>query len=366
MPGVLVVEAMAQASALLAYQSDDMQRDKKSIIFFAGIDGARFKRPVVPGDQLIIESVELRMVRGIGKYQTRVTVDGALVAEAQLLLRCGPSDRGAVHPSAIIQAGAQLAAGVEIGAYSVVGPNVVIGEGTVVAAHVVIEGRTTIGRGNRILQFASVGAIPQDKKYSGEPTALEIGDRNTIREFCTINIGTAQDTGVTRIGNDNWIMAYVHIAHDCQVGNDTTFSNSAQLAGHVNIADHHAVLGGFVGVHQFCRVGEHAMVAAGSIVLQDVPPFVTAAGYPAKPHGTNNEGLRRRGFSPDDVAVIKRAYKTLYRSQLSLDEARTRIAADAQVLRPCSSSRHSCKCRVAASSASAIDQWTRREPTRPS
>ena len=238
-----------------------------------------------------------------------------------------------VHPAAIVHAGAQLAAGVEIGAYSVIGPDVVIGEGTVVAAHVVIEGHTSVGRDNRILQFASIGAIPQDKKYAGEPTALEIGDRNMIREFCTINIGTAQDKGVTRIGNDNWIMAYVHIAHDCQVGHDTTFSNSAQLAGHVSIGDH-AVLGGFVGVHQFCRVGEHAMIAAGSIVLQDVPPFVTAAGYPAKPHGTNNEGLRRRGFNPDDVAIIKRAYKTLYRSQLSLEQARTQIAADAEVSPP--------------------------------
>jgi UDP-N-acetylglucosamine acyltransferase len=233
-----------------------------------------------------------------------------------------------VHPTAIIHAGAELADDVEIGAYSTIGPHVRIGEGTMVAAHVVVEGRTTVGRNNRILQFASVGAIPQDKKYAGEPTALEIGDGNTIREFCTINIGTAQDVGVTRIGNDNWIMAYVHIAHDCQVGNDTTFSNSAQLAGHVHVADH-AVLGGFVGVHQFCRVGEHAMIAAGSIVLQDVPPYVTAAGFPAKPHGTNNEGLRRRGFSADDLSVIKRAYKTLYRSQLSLEEARTRIAADA-------------------------------------
>jgi len=233
-----------------------------------------------------------------------------------------------IHPSAIVHAGAELAEGVEVGAYSIIGPQVRIGQGTVIAAHVVIEGRTTLGSGNRILQFASVGAIPQDKKYAGEPTALEIGNGNTIREFCTINIGTAQDAGVTRIGNDNWIMAYVHIAHDCQVGNDVTFSNSAQLAGHVRIADH-AVLGGFVGVHQFCRIGEHAMIAAGSVVLQDVPPYVTAAGFPAKPHGTNNEGLRRRGFTAEDLSVIKRAYKTLYRSQLSLDEARSRIAEDA-------------------------------------
>ena len=234
-----------------------------------------------------------------------------------------------VHPSAIVHAGAQLAEAVQIGPYSIIGAEVSIGQGTTVGPHTVIEGRTSIGRKNRIFQYASLGAIPQDKKYGGEATRLEIGDGNTIREFCTINIGTAQDKGVTRIGDDNWIMAYVHIAHDCQIGDHTTFSNSAQLAGHVEIGDH-AVLGGFVGVHQFCRVGAHAMIAAGAIVLQDVPPYVTAAGYPAKPHGTNNEGLRRRGFSAEDLLSIRRAYKTLYRSQLSFDEARTRIAADAQ------------------------------------
>jgi UDP-N-acetylglucosamine acyltransferase len=218
---------------------------------------------------------------------------------------------------------------VQIGAYSIVGAEVSIGEGTTVGPHTVIEGRTSIGRKNRIFQYASLGAMPQDKKYAGEATRLEIGDGNTIREFCTINTGTAQDKGVTRIGDDNWIMAYVHIAHDCQVGHHTTFSNSAQLAGHVEIGDH-VVLGGFVGVHQFCRIGAHAMIAAGAIVLQDVPPYVTAAGYPAKPHGINNEGLRRHGFSADDLLSIRRAYKTLYRSQLSFDKARTRIAAEAQ------------------------------------
>src|SRR5450432_296339 len=234
-----------------------------------------------------------------------------------------------IHPTAIVATNAKLAPGVEIGPYSIIGPEVAIGEATVIGAHVVIAARTTLGRRNRVFQFASLGEIPQDRKYDGQPTRTVIGDENVIREYVTIHAGTAQDRGVTTIGNGNWLLDYSHIAHDCVVGNETTFSNNAQLAGHVIIEDH-AALGGFVGVHQFCRVGAHAFIAAGSIVLQDVPPYVTAAGYPAKPHGTNNEGLRRRGFTPDDLVAIKRAYKTLYRSSLTLEEARTRIATDAK------------------------------------
>jgi UDP-N-acetylglucosamine acyltransferase len=193
----------------------------------------------------------------------------------------------------------------------------------------VINGPTRIGRENRIFQFASLGEMPQDKKYGGEATRLEIGDRNTIREFCTFNRGTVQDAGVTRIGNDNWIMAYVHIAHDCQVGNHTIFANNAQLAGHVHVGDW-AILGGFTGVHQFVRVGAHCITGVGSVVLQDIPPYVMAAGNPAAPHGINSEGLKRRGFAPETIAAIKRAYKTVYRSGLKLDEAAAKIAAEAQ------------------------------------
>jgi UDP-N-acetylglucosamine acyltransferase len=211
----------------------------------------------------------------------------------------------------------------------VVGAGVSVGEGTTIGAHVFIAGQTTIGRNNRLFPFSSIGDIPQDRKYDGAVTRTAIGDENVIREFVSINAGTAQDRGVTTIGNGNWMLAYSHIAHDCVVGNGTTFSNNAQLAGHVVIEDY-VVLGGFVGVHQFCRVGAHAMVAAGSIVLQDVPPFVTAAGYPAKPRGANSEGLRRRGFSAADIAAIKRAYKTLYRSRLALNEALEQISAEAQ------------------------------------
>jgi UDP-N-acetylglucosamine acyltransferase len=234
-----------------------------------------------------------------------------------------------LHATALVDPKAELAGDVEVGAYSIVGPHVTIGAATVVGPHVVVTGRTRIGARNRIFQFASVGDIPQDRKYGGEPTSLEIGDDNVIREYVSIHAGTAQDRGTTTIGDRNLLLAYVHIAHDCVVGSDTTFSNNAQLAGHVVIGDW-VTMGGFTGVHQFCRVGAHAMIAAGAIVLQDVPPFVTAAGYPAKPAGTNNEGLRRRGFSTEDIATVRRAYKTLYREGLALDEARSALASTAR------------------------------------
>jgi len=241
-----------------------------------------------------------------------------------------------LHPTALIDAGAQVADDVEVGAYSIVGADVRIGAGTRIGPHAVVTGRTTIGARNRIFQFASVGEIPQDRKYGGEPTTTTLGDDNVVREFVSIHAGTAQDRGTTAIGNGNLFLAYTHVAHDCVVGNHTTFSNNAQIAGHVTIGDF-VVLGAYAGVHQFCRVGAHAMLAAGAIVLQDVPPFVTAAGYPAKPAGTNNEGLRRRGFSASDIATVRRAYRTLYRAGLSLEEARdalAKAALDAPLLAP--------------------------------
>lgn len=229
-----------------------------------------------------------------------------------------------IHATAIIHPGAKLGQGVSVGPYSIIGEHVEIGDNSWIGPHVVISGRTRIGCDNKIFQFSSLGEAPQDKKYAGEPTRLEIGDRNTIREFCTFNIGTAQDVGVTRIGSDNWIMAYVHIAHDCQVGNRTIFANNSQLAGHVHVDDW-AILGGFTGVHQFCRVGAHTMTAVGTVVLQDVPPYVMAAGNSASPYGLNVEGLKRRGFSPDALVALKRAYRTLYKSGLMLEEARTKL-----------------------------------------
>ena len=241
-----------------------------------------------------------------------------------------------IHPTALVEAGARIADDVEIGAYTIVGAAVAIGAGTRVGPHAVITGRTSIGARNRIFQFTSVGEIPQDRKYGGEPTSTTLGDDNVVREFVSIHAGTAQDRGTTTIGNGNLFLAYTHVAHDCVVGNFTTFSNNAQIAGHVVIGDW-VVLGAYAGVHQFCRIGAHAMLAAGAIVLQDVPPYVTVAGYPAKPAGTNNEGLRRRGFSAEDIALVRRAYKTLYRAGMSLDEARAALAkaaADAPLLAP--------------------------------
>ncbi len=234
-----------------------------------------------------------------------------------------------IHETAIVHAGAKLAKDVQIGPYSIVGEHVEIGEGCTLGAHVVISGRTSIGRRNRIFHHVSLGEIPQDKKYAGEPTRLEIGDDNVIREFCTFNLGTAQDLGYTRLGDRNWIMAYVHLAHDCVVGNDTILANCVQLAGHVEIGDF-AILGGFTGVHQFCRVGAHAITGVGSVVLADVPPFIIAMGNTAVPHGINSEGLKRRGFSPEVVKEIRRAYKSLYRTGLKLEEARKVIEQQAQ------------------------------------
>jgi len=233
-----------------------------------------------------------------------------------------------IHPSAIVSPGARLGAGVEIGPYSVIGPDVVIGERTWIGPHVVIEGHTEIGRDNRIYQFCSVGSPPQDKKYGGEPTLLKVGDRNTIREYCSISTGTTQDAGVTRIGDDNWIMAYVHLAHDCQIGSDTILANNTQLAGHVHVGNF-AVAGGFTGVHQFVRIGEHAMIGGGTMLRQDVPPYVLAEGNPAAARGVNSEGLRRRGFSPEAIAAVRDGFKTLYRSGLTLTEARQALEAAA-------------------------------------
>ncbi len=232
-----------------------------------------------------------------------------------------------IHPTAIVDPQAELDSTVEVGAYSVIGPNVKIGERTSIGPHVVIEGHTTIGADNQIFQFSSLGAAPQDKKYAGEPTRLEIGDRNTIREFCTFNLGTVQDVGVTRIGDDNWIMAYVHLAHDCVLGDKLILANNVTLAGHVHLGDW-VFLGGFTTVHQFCHIGAHAMTAFTAAVSQDVPPFVTAAGNRAVPVGINSEGLKRRGFTPEQIAAIKRAYKLVYRSGLSLDDAKAALAAE--------------------------------------
>ncbi len=225
-----------------------------------------------------------------------------------------------IHPTAVVDGRARLGQGVEVGAYSIVGADVEIGDSTRIAPHVVILGPTRIGKENRIYQFCSLGDAPQHTGYKGEPTRLEIGDRNVIREYCTLNRATVAGGGVTRLGSDNFLMAYSHIAHDCQVGDHTIFANASSLAGHVHIGDY-AVLGGFTLVHQFCRIGAHCMTGVNTTLFKDVPPFVTVAGQGGVPHGINARGLRRRGFSEETILIIKRAYKTLYHSELKLTEA---------------------------------------------
>ena len=234
-----------------------------------------------------------------------------------------------IHPTAIVDPGARIGANVAIGPYSIIGPDVEIGDNTEVGPHVVIKGHTRIGRDNHIFQFCSLGEIPQDKKYAGEPTRLEIGDRNTIREFCTFNLGTVQGGSLTSIGDDNWLMAYAHIAHDCHVGNKTIFANGASLAGHVTVDDW-VIFGGFTGVHQFCRIGAHVITAASSLVLQDVPPYLMVAGNTAQPYGIHVEGLKRRGFTSEAISELKRAYRTLYKSGLLLEEAKAQLADQAR------------------------------------
>src|SRR5690554_6823143 len=225
-----------------------------------------------------------------------------------------------IHPTAIVDPKAQLADDVRIGPYSIIGENVSIGAGSVVGAHCVVDGYTQIGKNNTLYRFCSIGGNPQDKKYDGEPTKLEIGDSNTIREYVTINTGTVQDVGTTRLGNDNWIMAYVHIAHDCQIGNHTVIANAVQLAGHIHIDDW-VVLGGLSAVHQFVRIGAHAMIGGTSSIRQDIPPYLLGAGDPFRPVGINSEGLSRRGFDGDVISVLKDAYRCLYRRKLTTVQA---------------------------------------------
>lgn len=229
-----------------------------------------------------------------------------------------------IDPRAAIDPAAELAADVNVGPFTVIGPDVVIDAGTRIGPHVVIKGPTRIGRDNRIYQFASIGDDPQDRKYRGEPTRLEVGDRNVIREFVTINRGTEQDEGVTRLGDDNWIMAYAHIAHDCRVGNEVVFSNSASLAGHVTVDDY-AILGGFTLIHQYCSIGSYAFSSFGSVISKDVPPFITVAGNPAHEQGLNTEGLKRHGFTEASRNVLRHCYRIIYRSNLSLQEAGERL-----------------------------------------
>ncbi len=232
-----------------------------------------------------------------------------------------------IHPRALVDSAAELDDDVRVGAFAIVEADVRIGAGTTIGPHAIVRSGTRIGRDNQIFQYASVGEDPQDKKYGGERTELILGDRNVVREFATLNRGTVQDAGATRIGDDNLLMAYIHVAHDCRIGDHCILANAASLGGHVHIDDH-AILGGFTIVHQFCRIGEHSFSQMGSMVQKDIPPYVTVGGHPARSHGINAEGLRRRDFPPETIQLIRRAYRTLFRSKLLFDEARRQVDAE--------------------------------------
>jgi UDP-N-acetylglucosamine acyltransferase len=318
MPGVLIMESLAQAAGIwLLRQADDPRRVEVHVV---GIDEAKFRRPAVPGDQLRLD-VRLLHRRGeLCRFRGEVRTGEHRVAEARLLLRVVRLGSPGVDPTARIHSGAVLGRGVTVGPYSVLGAKVRLGAGTVVGSHVVIDGDTTLGEDNRILPFASVGQIPQDLKYRGEASRLVIGDRNTIHEFATVHLGTALGGGVTRIGSDNLLMAYVHVAHDCRIGNHAILANAATLGGHVTVDDF-ASVGAFSGVHQFCRVGTHAFVGGYSVVTKDVLPYSKTVGNRARIYGVNGTGLKRRGFPPESIAAIRHAFRVLLQSRLNTSQA---------------------------------------------
>lgn len=324
MPGVLLLEGLAQAAGiwLLEDSKDPASRD----IQVVGIDGAKFRRPVTPGDRLVLEVQLLRRRRDLARFDGTVRVGDQRVAEATILLKTQSVDSPQVDRSARVAAGAVLGPGVRVGPFCIVGPAVRLGAGTVLESHVVIEGDTTIGSANRFSPFASIGLAPQDLKYRGEPSRLEIGDRNLFREFVTVNRGTAGGGNVTRIGSDNLFMTEAHVAHDCQVADHTVFGNAATLAGHVSVEDW-AIINAFSGVHQFCRVGAHAFVGGFTVVTKDVLPFSKTVGNPARIYGVNAIGLGRRGFDRETVAEIRTAYRLLLQSRLNTTLALERLEA---------------------------------------
>ncbi len=326
MPGVLICEALIQASAVLVARSAPGLADDVRLRL-GGLERARFRQPVVPGDVL---ELEVRVVAREGprwRFRGRARVESAVVAETDFELAETVPAGPAVHPTAVIATGAELGVGVRVGPYAVVGAHVQIGDGTTIGAHAVLDGHTTLGAGNRVFQLASVGAEPQDLKYRGEPSRLEIGARNIIREFSTLNTGTSGGGLVTRVGDENLVMNYAHVGHDCQIGSHCVLANSTALAGHVTLEDY-VLVGGLAAVHQFARIGESALIGGGAMVTHDVPPFCNASGDRARLRGLNVIGLRRRGFDADRIRAIKRAYRLLFGSGLPLAEARERCAAE--------------------------------------
>jgi UDP-N-acetylglucosamine acyltransferase len=325
MPGVLLMEGLAQAAGI--WLLNDAPDPGRLEVHLVGIDDAKFRRPAVPGDQLRLEVRVLHRRGALCRMRGEVRSGEHRVAEAKLLLQVATLDPPTVDPTARVAPQARLGAGVRVGAYAVVGPQVRVGAGTIVEAHAVVDGDTTLGRENHVYPFSSVGLAAQDLKYHGEPTRLEIGDRNVIREFVTIHRGTGGGGGVTRIGSDNLFMAYAHVAHDCQVGSHTIFANGATLAGHVEVADH-VTIGAFSAVHQFCRVGVYGFLGGYTVATKDVLPYSKTVGNRARIYGVNTLGLTRRGFSPEVIAAIRHAYRVLLQSRLNTTDALARLESE--------------------------------------
>ncbi len=325
MPGVLLLESLAQAAGIwLLKQAPDPGRIEIRVV---GIDEAKFRRPVVPGDNLRLEVELVNRRGGLCRFRGEVKVGDARAAEAQLLLQVATLPSPRVDPLARVAPGADLGPGVQVGPFCVVGPQVHVGRGTVLESHVVIDGDTRVGEDNRFFPFSSIGLVPQDLKYKGEPSRVEIGHRNIFREGTTVHRGTKGGGGVTRIGSDNLFMAQAHVAHDCQVGSHAVFANSAVLSGHVEVQDY-AILGGFSGVHQFCRVGTHAFVGGATVATKDVLPYSMTVGDRARLYGINLVGLRRRGLSADAIGALRQAFRLLTRNSLTTSEAVRRLEAE--------------------------------------
>jgi UDP-N-acetylglucosamine acyltransferase len=324
MPGVLMLEALTQVAALLLLERDGAGRGAR--VFLRGVDDAKFRRQVVPGDRLILDVTVSRARRSLVKARAVARVADQIVAEADLILAMG-SDGTVIHPTAVVHHGAEIGTGTVIGPFAVIGPRVKLGPGCKVGASAVVDGWTEIGANTEIFPFASIGLIPQDLKFRGEETRLVVGEHNIFREFVTIHRGTRGGGGVTTIGDRNVFMAYVHIAHDCHVGNDTIFGNMATLGGHVTIEDFASVNAGS-GVHQFCRVGRHAFIGGYSVVTKDALPFARTVGNRARIYDLNTIGLKRRGFPPETVQKLKRAFRYLLQSKLNTTRALQQIQQD--------------------------------------
>jgi len=325
MPGVLLRECVAQTGGIWILHGEPNPRQLE--VTLVGIDEAKFRRPVLPGDQLRLEMQLLKHRGGLWRFRGEIRCGESRVAEARLLLRVHVPPEVSIDPTARVDPGAVLGEGVSVGPYAVIGAGVTLGAGTIVEHHATVMGPTRMGAANHVYPYASVGLAPQDLKFKGEETWLEVGERNVFREFVTVHRGTGVGGGVTRIGSDNLLMAYTHVAHDCQIGSHTILANAAALSGHVEIQDY-ANLGGFAGVHQFCRVGQHAFVGAVTKVTKDVLPYSKTEGNPARLYGINSVGLARRALTTEAVTSLRQAYRTLLQSQLTVTDAVARIEAE--------------------------------------